>query len=269
MRRLRTILLGGLLIAAATSVAAADVGLALSPADNAHAAAPFRPATLAISNDTDHTLTEIRLRWQFGGPAFIYPITVAPRGDLSQPIRLAALAARQQYQAEFSFEGQSASDPIVTTAAIAWPEAAVNPGAFIHPAEYDRLRTIPAWSNSHRRRIILVAVAAGLLLAASMLLQRPGHRLGAAGLIIAAALAAVIAFAWSQPVVLEHLSEDGLLALTPRRTTTWQTSRADLQPIYASRQQMMEDTTAISPDGISVQLTPPRRQLFRQITPLP
>ena len=268
MRQLRTILLCGFLITAAASVAEADVDLAISPAENSQTATPFRLATMTISNDAGHTLTEVRLRWQFGGPTFVYPVTVAPHGAVSLPIRLAALALRQQYQAELSFDGEPTDAPMLATAAIAWPETVVNPGAFIRPADYDRSQT-PAWSTSLRRQLLLVAVAAGLLLAASMLLRRPAHRLGTAAFIVAAALVAVIAFVCSQPVVVEHLTEDGVLILTPRRTTSWQTSRADLQPIYASRQQMMEDTTAVSPEGVSVRLTPPQRQLFLRIPPRP
>ena len=224
------------------------------------------PVQMAITNQSEHELDSLSVRWEHGGPTIVIPATIAPAQRIELTSSLPAIATTQT----FAVTATGPAQPLSATATIVWPEPIVDAGGLIAPDLYDRL--VPdacPWSSAQRRRILLIALGAALLLAAAAMLRQSKRRLIALLLIVAACTVGVGVWASAHVYVDERIASDGRhLLLQSRRTVTWRSDRMDLAPLYASRQHLMEDMTVIGPDQTVLTLPSGQPQLLRLPAPV-
>jgi hypothetical protein len=240
----------------------------LTPADAIDARSPYRPAVLSVDNDSPAAVSEIRLRWQQGGPTFIHPVTIAPRATATVPVDLPAIAVRQRYEVRLL---PSPADQPVVAADIVWPEAWVNAEAFLSPSDFEQFEGLSsAWPARLRRQVFLVTlVAMSLVTGAFLIRHRPARRIALVA-ILAAATSAAIWLAMAARIVTERLSDDGRhIAIVSHRTVSWSVPRADLAPVYAVKSQIVEDSMLVAPNRISLTVRPGEIRLLRRQTPTP
>jgi hypothetical protein len=240
----------------------------LTPADTVETGATYRPAVLSIHNDSAAAVSEIRLRWQQGGPTFVHPVTIAPYATATVPVALPAMAIRQRYDVDLL---PAEADPPAISADIVWPEAWVNAETFISPSDFEQFnRFSSVWPLAMRRRVFLAAlVATALIAGAIMVRHRPARRIALAA-VLAGATWAAIWLVMTAPVVTQRLSNDGQhIAVISRRTVSWSAPRADLVPVYAAKSQIVEDTMLVAPDHVTLTVRPGEIRLLRRETHAP
>ena len=262
MRPAVHILLACLLIS--ITAMAGEAVVTLERLDDSPTTGPYCRAALTVHNDSDVTIREVRLKWQLGCPTAVHRLVVAPGQAETLTIELPAIDTRQIYDVALVTE-DVAAEPVTVQATIEWAPAQLDPSALIDSMAYEAAETIvPFWPNRLRRNVWLAALVGGLAMTGVLLIRQRPLRTGMALVVIVTGLIAAGLFVRQQRTVFQQFSDDGkVIVLTARRTATWTTSQTALIPIYASRQQRMEDATVMEPDQMSVALQPGQIKLFR------
>ncbi|MCE5276630.1 MAG: hypothetical protein ABFD92_14740 [Planctomycetaceae bacterium] len=227
-----------------------------------------RPATLTIKNQTDSLARAVRLRWQQGGPAFIYPLSVAPHQETATAVLLPAAALVQTYDVTLLVDASASAAAIASGKTdIQWKLDQVRNDLLLDSELYAPWwDAIPSWPPELLRLTFwagtIFLVAAG----ACLFFTRPLLRLTAVAVLSVAAATGAWAFLSSRPTMIDRVSPNGqpLLIRTTLRTTTWHDS-AELLPVYYSKAQMAADTTVIqSGEGTTTTLRPQDVRIFRK-----
>jgi len=266
-------ILTALLAAAAAPGADVTVSLGLAAAqDPSHL--PCRTAELTIDYSGSiqgRVIRSARLRERQGGPTIVCALSVAPGSRGTVAVALPAWTQQQEYAVDLLSGDDDGSGVLAgASASILWPLETIQPGDFINPRAYEPWsEDLPTWPESLKRNVFLAAALTCIALAAALLLRRGVVRIAA---IVAAAAGAVLALSVllsTQQMVVQKQSRDGsVLALTCRRTATWQSSDSRLFPIYYSQRQMQDDTTVIcAGKGIRLELHPNEVRLLRRPGP--
>ncbi|MFP4053201.1 MAG: hypothetical protein ACLFV7_04980 [Phycisphaerae bacterium] len=253
----------------------AGLEVTLTPADDADPNQRLQPAALTLENNTDATVASVSLRWDRGGPNFVYPLAVGPGGRASRTVFLPALWVDQQYTVTALDETHQ---PVASaTAAVAWPASRVAPDALLAADLYGRYRyDLPQWDRQFRMNLAMVAGLAVLGLGGVALLHRTWVRLAGVALLVIVSTGAVSVMVMREPLVVERelplqadeagtsaASTRRVLVLTTRRTTDVLVSRSNLEPVYPSVDAMLADKAVIRPGGESeLTLLPPSPRLL-------
>ncbi|MFW5733121.1 MAG: hypothetical protein ACOCZU_07890 [Planctomycetota bacterium] len=278
----RLLVVVGILTLLGVSVQAAQPPRArLAPAEGGTPDANrLQPARLAVENTTDHAVEHVALRWDRGGPTFVFPLAIAPGQSARREVLLPASAGEQTW--DVHLRGQADSTVATTAARIRWPIDRVDPAALVSPGVYRRFQAdLPRWDPRIRMNLIGLATVTTLAMAALAWMHRStGQLIGLAGVIVAATAVAGWVIA-DEPIVLERTlpvtlsagdpnQPDGrALVLTTRRTTSYSRHEGRYIPLYRSPEHMLADettlrisggfTTTLSPDRPTVLLIAPAR----------
>jgi len=247
--------------------ALAEEAVSLAPAAEQDSAAwPYRTAELQVQVDgaLASRVAAARLRWQLGGPTFVYPVTVVPGDPLTLKVSLPAIRMQQVYDiALLTDDDETAAQAEAT---IIWPEELTNPQAFVDPAVYAvHDGPLPRWPVSVKVAALLSAAVLCAAMAAVALIRRRRLQLVVLlGLIVGSTVAGAV-WLHRQPTVAARQSPDGkLLILTTRRTVQW-TVGERLAPVYVDIEQVAEDSMVVRPEGVTLTLHPQRVVLLRRL----
>lgn len=222
----------------------------------------FQPATLTVHNATDRTVDSLTIQWQLGGPTFVHAITVPPGESKDLAIALPAMTRHQQFRIDAAL---GAGAPSITEAEITWPSDWVDPSVWIDPQAYETY--VPPksiWPQRTRRTVWLASLIGCVLWMATAMIRHRGLRLVAGLVVLALSLAAVMRYTKNQDFsTIESFMRRDLLLLRARRTAGYAFSRPKAIPIYATRDQMMDDNLVYYADRFSVVVAPDRPRLFR------
>ncbi|MCE5324792.1 MAG: hypothetical protein LLG01_00100 [Planctomycetaceae bacterium] len=223
-----------------------------------------RAAVLTIKNDTDALARAVELRWQQGGPALVYPLSVAPHQEAATTVLLPAAALVQSY--DVTLLGDTAA--LATTKAdIEWKLDQVSNDLLLDASLYAPWwDAIPSWPPELLRLAFWAAAIVLVAAGACLFLRRPLLRIAVVAAISTAAAVGAWAYLSGRPNVIERSSLRGppLLIVTTLRTTSWHNS-AELLPVYYSKAQMAADTTIIqSGKGTTTTLRPQQVRIFRK-----
>ncbi len=240
--------------------------IALTPADQQRPADwPYSSAELHMQVDSASasSATAVQLRWQLGGPTFVYPLTLLP--DSSQTVFVALPAMRLQQVYDIVLKA-GREDVLRTKATIVWPAEWVNEGTFIDPRAHLRHEgPLPRWPSRLKRGAWLAAAAMCVALAGAIFIRRRWVQLGVLATVVL--VAAILAGVWlhRQPAVVARMVEDGdILILTARRTVEWR-SESVFAPVYVDIHQAAADSMVVGPGGVTLTLDPQQAVLLRRV----
>lgn len=255
-----------IILGVAPGLAHGGQDIALTPADQQRPADwPYSSAELHLKVDSvsASSATAVQLRWQLGGPTFVYPLTLLP--DSSQTVIVALPAMRLQQVYDIVLKAGQA-DILHTQATIVWPAERVNEGAFIDPRAHLRHEgPLPRWSARLKRGVWLAAAAMCVALAGAIFIRRRCVQLGVLAAVVL--VAAILAGVWlhRQPAVVARTVENGdILILTARRTVEWR-SESVFAPVYVDIHQAAADSMVIGPGGVTLTLQPQQAVLLRRV----
>jgi len=246
----------------------AAAAVTLSPAEQQDASLlPYRTAQLHIDNTGEEVIRFAALRWEYGGPELVYPVTVAPRRQASLTVALPAMAVQQFYDVRLlgSFTPRRRVVAAIR-APITWPAELVQREAFITADMSAPYKShLPLWPAKLLRNIFLAAVVVCVAGAGTLLLRGPIVRLvGLVALVVIASGITVTGLA-RQPLIERQFDETGrLLILTARRTVQWQSDDARWVPVYDNPAEVIEETLVVYPDGLDLTLRPHEVRLLRR-----
>jgi len=237
---------------------------------------PYRPAFLTVqydskSPDADNTYEVIRgitVRSARGGPTMLFGVTIpagAPPRKLS--VVLPALSAEESYKVRL-LSGQSAEDDVIAEfdLPLDWPAGWVTAQAFLDPDAYDTGDYLPpVWSNRTLQSVFVIAAAACVLLAASLLVRRARWRVfGATATVIAAAAGLWLAASFEPIIVRRQLGDDGrLLLISCLRDAHCELSAPHTVPLYYNLEEMARDEAVIrTPEKLILRLKSGEVRLF-------
>ncbi len=251
-----------------TSAAAAQSLTARLTPGEAQPQGQRRSATLTIKNDTDSLARGVKLRWQQGGPTFVYPLSVAPHQEAAAAVLLPAAALVQSYDVTLLADASADSAAVASAKAdIEWKLDQVTNDLLLDSELYAPWwDAIPSWPPELLRLAFWAAAIFLVAAAACLFFRRPLLRAAAVVVLSMAAAVGAWTFLSSRPAVIERSSTGGLplLIVTTLRTTTWHNS-AELLPVYYSKAQMAADTTVIhSGEGTTTTLRPQEVRIFRK-----
>jgi len=247
--------------------ALAEEAVSLAPAaEQDRGAWPYRTAELQVQVDgaLASRVAAAWLRWQLGGPTFVYPVTVAPDDLLTLEVSLPAIRMQQAY--DIALLTDDGAPAVQAEATIIWPEELTNPEAFVDSAAYAvHDGPLPRWPVSVKVTAFLSAAVLCAAMAAAALIRRRRLQLVVLlGLVVGSTVAGAV-WLHRQPTVAARRSPDGkLLILTTRRTVQW-TVGERLAPVYVDIGQVAEDSLVVRPEGVTLTLRPQRVVLLRRL----
>ena len=237
----------------------------LVPAES-NAPGPYRPAVLAITNDSDATIEQISLQWELGGPTVETSVLIPSGQSQTVKLLLPSMASEQTFRMKLG-------DAPPSEIAITWPDGWADRAAFFAPNLYREYANLTARRPPSSTRNTLVVLAIGTLaLVAVCMIRRAKFRI---------TLAVTALFYMTMGVILIqqeiihahpfglHGESDLLYLFAPTRTSRVSPKELTDQPLYANRAHLAGDTLRLTlRDGklIEAQLKLPRGdiRLFRQ-----
>jgi hypothetical protein len=262
-----------LILALLTAAGVARGFASLDPGEPDPSAWPFAAGELTVHNPSETPVASVALRWKRGGPTMVRPARLAPGEQKTLPVMLPAVWAEQTYTVRLRDPRAEMVAAGETT--IGWPLERVRSEAFIDPETWQRWDPpAPAWSGATRRGALVAAGLVALAAAGTLLVRRPGLRLGLLLAVLAGGCAAMALLRpepvdrWTPPVT--GPAEDGapaLLAVAARRTTGCELSEGLLAPVYFSRRELAGDEMVmdVATGRARVKMHAGQVRLFRRV----
>ena len=255
--------------AVASSPAAGQVTASLSVApEQDESLAPYRRATLALTNDSPSSVETVELRAAGGGPAVRCPLAAAPGGQAARTVALPAIWLVQSYRVKaMADDGRTIGE---ASADITWPAELSATDDFIDASLAGWSAEPLRWPAAARRNLLILLGLMAVALAATLLIRRPLVR-ALAALLLAGATTALLALvvlpAMGPPTVVRqyelliHDAEgkalsDSFAVIAARRTGpfVWQADRPP-QPVYFDGVAAAADDSVLRPEEGTLTMT--------------
>ena len=252
--------------------ASGQVQLTLEPVEQAdHPPGPYRMARLTVSAAGQSSVSQVRLRWDEGGPTYILDMPVTGGAPQSRDLPLPAAWARQRYRAQIVAEG---IDPSTRSVEIVWGNLQARepfPDARMYdPFEQD----VADWPGRLKRNLfLLLAVGALAGISATLLRSKPVRLLAVTAMVAGGSIGAwlllreVPLISHRNFSVRAYAAELDLHVVTARRSAVWADTDIYL-PRYRNFGQISDDRTEIHLGrGIRAPLRAGQLRVFQRIGP--